>query len=219
MKLLYIGHACFLLTTSGGLRILIDPYQPGAFGGAIGYGPIPFGADVVLVTHEHADHNAVNAAPGTPKQVIRGTGSWEVDGVRIHGVLTYHDEKQGRERGPNTVFVIEADGLKIAHLGDLGHVLTQEQVKEIGPVDVLLIPVGSVFTIGPAEAWKVVEELQPKVIIPMHYKTPKVGFPLEPVEHFTQGKEHVKQLSSEVSIEELPQQQEVWVLRPYMLDR
>lgn len=217
MKLLYLGHACFLLTTSGGLRILIDPYEPGAFGGAIGYGPIPTRADVVLVTHEHADHNAVQAVPGKPRQVIRGAGTWEVDGVRIRGVSTFHDTRQGRERGPNTVFVIEADGLRIAHVGDLGHVLTPQQVQAIGPVDVLLLPVGGVFTVGPKEAWEVVEQLHPRIVVPMHYKTPKVGFPLEPVESFTKGEERVKQLPSEVTLEELPDQTEIWVLKPSML--
>jgi L-ascorbate metabolism protein UlaG (beta-lactamase superfamily) len=216
MKIKWYGHASFLLTSDQGTKIIIDPYEPGGFGGAIAYGPIPDEADLVLVSHDHADHNYVRGLRGKP-QVIQGTGSHKAKGMEFKGIAAFHDGRKGSERGPNTIFCFILDGVNICHLGDLGHVLSEEEARQIGPVDVLLMPVGGVYTIDPAQATQTAQKINPKVIIPMHYKTPHCGFPLARAENFTSGKSGVKTIGgSEVEIkkEKLSQDTEIIVLQP-----
>jgi L-ascorbate metabolism protein UlaG (beta-lactamase superfamily) len=183
MKITWLGHATFLVEASDGTRIITDPFEAGSYDGAVGYAPISDRADIVTVSHDHADHNAVDAVGGDP-EVVRGAESRTVKGISIRGVNTYHDESKGQDRGRNTVFVIEVDGVRVGHLGDLGHPLSQDEVESLGPVDVLLAPVGGYYTIGPEEAKQVAEALGAKVIIPMHYKTEALGFPIQPVDDF-----------------------------------
>jgi L-ascorbate metabolism protein UlaG (beta-lactamase superfamily) len=187
MKVEWLGHAAFLLTTQTGIRILMDPYQSGAFGGGIGYGPIDVEADLVTISHDHEDHGWTSAARGSPV-VIKGKEAQTVRGVKVRRVATFHDQSGGKERGENQVTCIEADGISLCHLGDLGHSLSKKQIAAIGRTDVLLIPIGGVFTLDPAEAGKVVKQLRPRVVVPMHYKTPKCGFPIASVEEFLKGK-------------------------------
>lgn len=208
MKIKYLGHACFLLETSDGIRILTDPYQYGAFG-ALKYSKIEDEADIVTVSHEHADHNAVSEVPGRP-EVVTGHGKHIVKGINFLGISTFHDKKRGKERGSNVLFLIESE-MRILHCGDLGHLLDEEHLTQIGKVDILLIPVGGYFTIGPDEATEIMEKISPKVTIPMHYKTPKVDFPIKPVEGFLKGKTNVKKRGSTVTVE-LPKEEEIWVL-------
>ncbi len=214
MKVKWLGHAAFLVTSDEGSRVIIDPYESGSYDGAVRYGAITEEADCVLVTHDHADHNAVAALPGNP-EVVRGAGQRSMGGLTLKGVLTYHDETGGSQRGKNTAFVFEMGGVTFCHLGDLGHTLSDKQIAEIGPVDVLFIPVGGFFTIDASHASRVVEQLSPKIVVPMHYKTERCGFPIAGVEPFLQGKQGVKRMnSSEVDItkEGLPAQTEIIVL-------
>jgi len=190
MKIKWYGHAAFGITTEEGVHIITDPYVPGSYEGAIGYGAITDRADVVLQSHDHDDHAGAAQLAGAPV-VVKGAGTHRVKGVEFVGIETYHDTSQGRERGPNTVFTFAADGIKVAFLGDLGHVLTDEQAKAIGQVDVLLVPVGGFFTIDAAAAAKVAEQLRAKVTIPMHFKTAACGFPIAPAEDFLAGKKNV----------------------------
>jgi L-ascorbate metabolism protein UlaG (beta-lactamase superfamily) len=183
MKITWLGHASFLIETADGTRVITDPFEAGSYGGAVGYAPITERADLVTVSHEHPDHNFVDSVGGNP-EVVRGTGERTVKGVAVRGVASYHDESRGHERGKNTIYVLEADGLRVAHLGDLGHALSAEEARALGPVDVLLAPVGGHFTIGPEDAKRVAERLGAKVVIPMHYKTDVLGFPIRPVDDF-----------------------------------
>jgi L-ascorbate metabolism protein UlaG (beta-lactamase superfamily) len=182
VQLQWLGQSCFLLTSSQGTKLLIDPPNP-----PTGYSIDPIsGVDVVLVTHEHSDHNYVALATGSPL-ILRGLSAtgWntidqKVKDIRIYSISPaipiYHDTQQGAQRGRNTIFVLEVDGLRLAHLGDLGHLLTPEAVQAIGPLDVLMIPVGGFYTIDAAGATEVVGQLgNPKVVLPMHYKTPKTS--------------------------------------------
>jgi L-ascorbate metabolism protein UlaG (beta-lactamase superfamily) len=185
VKITWLGHSAFLIETADGTRVITDPFEAGSYGGALGYAPIEERADLVTVSHEHPDHNFVEAVAGSP-EVVRGTGERTVKGVGVRGVASYHDESRGQERGRNTIFVLEADGLRVVHLGDLGHTLSAEEARALGSVDVVLVPVGGHFTIGPEDAKRVAERLGAKVVIPMHYKTDVLGFPIRPVEDFLQ---------------------------------
>jgi L-ascorbate metabolism protein UlaG (beta-lactamase superfamily) len=171
MRVKWLGHSCFLLTSDSGTRILTDPYTPGQSG--LNYGPINESADIVLSSHEHHDHNNVAAVKGNP-QVIRGPGSKEAKGIKFRGIPAYHDEDKGSKRGNDTIFVFELDGLRICHLGDLGHDLSESEVKEIGRVDILFIPVGGFYTLDPHVAVRVSDRLKPRVVVPMHFLTAKV---------------------------------------------
>jgi L-ascorbate metabolism protein UlaG (beta-lactamase superfamily) len=192
MEVTWYGHAAFLITTGQGIKIITDPYKPG---GSIAYQAIPDEADIVTVSHDHTDHNYVEGLPGKP-QVIKGAGRHEIRGVVVEGIASYHDDTGGSQRGHNTIFTIDADGIRICHLGDLGHVLSDEEVQRIAQVDVLCIPVGGVFTIGPQEATTVADQLQPRLIFPIHVKTEKCALPIEPVDAFLQGKGEVQKLDT-----------------------
>jgi L-ascorbate metabolism protein UlaG (beta-lactamase superfamily) len=183
MKITWLGHSSFLIEAKDGTRIITDPFEAGSYGGAIGYPPIRDRADIVTVSHDHADHNAAGCVPGRP-EVLRLAEDRTIKGITVRGVPSYHDAARGRERGSNTIFVIEVDGMRVAHLGDLGHPLSSEDCGALGHVDVLLLPVGGTFTIGPPEAKSVADRLGAEIVIPMHYKTDALGFPIEPVDAF-----------------------------------
>ena len=214
MKIRWYGHAAFLITTDEGTKIIIDPYEPGAFGGQLSYGKIKDQADIVLISHDHADHNDTTDLPGTP-QLVKGSGLKTLKGISLKGVSTYHDPSKGSERGANTIFTLEVNQIQLCHLGDLGHLLSDKELTEIGAVDILLIPVGGFFTIDPKEATRVAEQIKPKILIPMHFKTEKCGFPIAPVEDFLKGKTNIQRPKvSEIVFDKatLSQQMEIVVL-------
>ena len=197
-KLTWYGQSCFLLESSTGTRVLMDPIP-----GAIGYTPpTDLKADVVTVSHEHPDHNNVALVQGKPK-VLRGLTAdkkgWvkideKVKDVAIRSVGVYHDEEKGAKRGLNTVFLFEVGGVRIAHLGDLGHQLSDQQLSAIGLVDVVMIPVGGFYTIDAAQATRVLDQLRPRlIVIPMHYKTDVLTIKeLATVDAFLAGKPNVR---------------------------
>ncbi|MFH0941564.1 MAG: MBL fold metallo-hydrolase [Chloroflexota bacterium] len=176
MEITWLGRSCFRLKGSEA-TVLTDPYGPD-----YGYNLGKPTANIVTVSHQHADHNYVQAVSGA--RVISGPGEYEFGNILIIGVATYHDDAGGEKRGKNTVYLIEMDEVTICHLGDLGHLLTSEQAGGLGNIDVLLIPVGGVYTIDAPQAAKVVRQLEPKFVIPMHYKTPVEKAALEPVDRF-----------------------------------
>lgn len=212
MDVKWVGHSCFLITSAGGLRVIMDPYS---VGGGINYSAIRETADIVVVSHDHFDHNAVSAVRGKP-ELIRGSGIKTVRGVQFGGVATYHDTSQGKQRGTNTVFCFTLDDIKLCHLGDLGHLLSQAQINEIAAVDILFVPTGGFYTIDAANAGTVCDQLKPKVVIPMHFKTPKCDFPITGVEDFIRGKRNVRRIASseiEFKFGELPAATEIVVLK------
>jgi len=164
MEITYIGHSCFKIKGKN-LTLVIDPYDP-----KIGYKLPKLSCDVLLVTHDHFDHNNI-AGVSDYRLLIDGPGEYEVGGVFIYGRSVYHDEKQGAERGRTTFYLLTVDGVDILHLGDLGHELSQEDLEKIPNVDVLMIPVGGKYTIDAEKASKVISALEPSYVIPMHYKT------------------------------------------------
>ena len=213
MKIKWLGHACFLITSRDGLRVITDPY---AVGGGINYSPIKETADVVVVSHDHGDHSNVSTVQGKP-EVVKGSGTKTARGIQFKGIASYHDDSQGTQRGLNTVFCFAIDNMKLCHLGDLGHVLDPEQVNEIGAVDILFAPVGGFFTIDASVASRVCDQLKPKVVIPMHFKTPKCDYPIAGVEDFLGGKKDVRRVgNSEADFERerIPAATEIVLLQP-----
>jgi L-ascorbate metabolism protein UlaG (beta-lactamase superfamily) len=194
MKIQWLGHASFIITAQNGTRILTDPYEPGGFSGAMAYSPIKERVDIITVSHSHSDHSHIPAGVSKETQIIRERPAAPVKDIMIRCVNSFHDSVGGRERGSNSIFVFEVDGIKIAHFGDLGHALDDTQVRELGPIDVALIPVGGTFTIDARGANEVIKKLKPKIVIPMHFKTPKVGFDIDEVEIFLKGKDNVEKI-------------------------
>lgn len=173
MEISKVGHSCFKIKTKQ-LTIITDPFTPEA----IGLKAVKQQGDLVLVSHEHADHNNVELVKGkgdVEPIVISGPGEYEVKDALVTGWKTYHDADEGRERGKNTVYKILVDGVEIVHLGDLGHVLSDEMVDNLGNIHVLFIPVGGKYTIDPDAAVKVIKQLEPYVIVPMHYNVPDLS--------------------------------------------
>jgi L-ascorbate metabolism protein UlaG (beta-lactamase superfamily) len=213
MKVKFLGHAAFLLTSNSGVRIITDPYKPGCFDGGIKYDPITEKADIVTISHEHDDHNETNIN-GSPA-FIKGTNKQTIKEITISGTDVYHDTSEGKERGSNIIYNISIDGINVVHLGDLGHELSLEDIEKIGKVDVLLIPVGGYFTIDAKVADSVIKMLKPKIVIPMHFKTDKCGFPIATIDEFTKDKDF-KEIEDElvISKEELPDTTAIYYLKP-----
>lgn len=212
MKIKWLGHASFLVTADSGIRIVMDPYKPD---GSIAYGEIRETADIVTVSHEHLDHNNARAVRGNPV-VLRQSG--EAKGIKFTAVGTYHDQAGGKQRGSNTIFCFIVDGVRICHMGDLGHIPDERQINEIGLVDVLLMPVGGFFTLEPDDAGRVIDKIKPRVVIPMHFKTAKSAkMPIGDVEKFLKGKQNViRSDTSEMEFkpETLPTATRIIVLKP-----
>lgn len=214
MDITYLGHSSFKLRGKGS-TVVTDPY-----GSMVG---IPFPkhttADIVTVSHDHEDHNAVGDVEGNPF-VVAGPGEYEIKGVGVVGIGVYHDDQKGAKRGKNTIYRIELDGMSIVHLGDLGHELSSPQVDCLDGVDILLVPVGGVYTIDANTAVKVIHEIEPTIVIPMHYNRPgldqKAFDQLLGVDAFLKemGKaDVVAQAKFSVTKEKLPEEMQVIVLQ------
>jgi L-ascorbate metabolism protein UlaG (beta-lactamase superfamily) len=177
MELTWIGHSCFRLRGRD-LTLLTDPVAPG-----LGYAGARLEADVVTVSHDEPNHSAVSAVAGTP-YVVRGPGEYELRGAMITGVATPRRPGEGRDVPRNTAYVFELDDVSVCHLGDLTSPLTADQVAVVKDADVLLVPVGGHCTIDAAQAAEVVAQVEPKLVVPMHYRTPAAALDLDPVDRF-----------------------------------
>lgn len=189
MDINWLGHSCFRIRGRQA-AIVTDPFPPD-----LGYSPGKQTANIVTVSHQHPSHSYIQGIGGEPRKVT-GPGEYEISGVLIIGIPTFHDAEGGKKRGKNTAYLMEVDGVTICHLGDLGHVLTDEQVEELGDVGVLLLPVGGVSTINAAMAAEVIRQVEPKVVIPMHYKTQAINRELGSVESFLKEM-GIEQISSQ----------------------
>ncbi|MSU60742.1 MAG: hypothetical protein EXS52_02385 [Candidatus Staskawiczbacteria bacterium] len=181
-KITWAGQSCFQISVTASKEscdIVIDPFDE-----KIGLKMPNFNADVLLVSHGHADHNNVRGVKGTPF-LIENPGEYEKNGVFVQGIDSFHDDVEGKERGRNTMYVIEVEDIRFCHLGDFGQKqLTDEQLDKIGHVDILMIPVGGTYTISSSEALKVIGQIEPKIVIPMHYALPKLKVELDGVDKF-----------------------------------
>ena len=217
MQIIWKGQSCFQIISSQGknnhVNIVIDPYSED-----IGLKVPKLEADILLTTHNHYDHNNVKAVGGNPF-LIQGPGEYEIKEVFIQGIPAFHDSSLGKERGINTIYTIEAEELRLCHLGDLGQKeLTSEQIDKIGQVDILMIPVGGVYTISAKEAVKIMSQIEPNITIPMHYQLPELKLKLDGLDKFlkTMG---IKKLASlpKLSIKKkdiLPEEAKIIILSP-----
>lgn len=204
MKITWIGHACFKIE-SNGYTLIIDPYEDGY---VPGLKPLRETADMVLCSHDHCDHNAKDLVEITEGKTCPFT---------ITTIDTFHDEVQGTKRGPDTIHIIDDGNIRIAHLGDLGCELEEEQIEQLKNLDVCLIPVGGHYTIDGKQAAELVHLIQPKTVIPMHYRDDKAGFGFDvisTVEDFAESMDSVMRLDqSTISMDDLADAQVV-ILSP-----
>lgn len=166
MEITYLGHSSFRLRSKDA-SVVTDPFDPKL----VGLKFPKVSADIVTISHEHKDHSSSEQVKDV-QMVINGPGEYEIKGVSIVGIPTFHDDKKGENRGKNTLYIFEMDKIRIAHLGDLGHKLEEGTVEELGTVDILMIPVGGEYTIGPALATEAIRDIEPSIVLPMHYKIP-----------------------------------------------
>ena len=181
MIITWIGHSCFKIQDKvgpDGVTLVVDPYDP-----KIGLKMPSFEADIALVTHDHFDHNNIKALRGEPF-VIKSAGEYDVKGVLVEGIESLHDDKNGSERGRNIIYRIEMDNITVAHLGDLGHTLDDKQLEKLAGVDILLVPVGGIYTIDAKTAVEVVSQIEPRIIIPMHYQVKGLSVNIDGVDKF-----------------------------------
>lgn len=214
VRVRWFGQAFFLLTDEAGKRVVIDPFDQTFFD----Y-PLPQGltGDVVLVTHEHADHNNVALVAGQPRVLrsAQGVGDHEFGFCTVRGIPAFHDESKGKQRGPNTVYRVEMGGLALVHVGDLGHLLSAGQATALQPVHVLFAPLGGHFTLDPGKLDALVESLAPRLVVGMHFATrytPKL--PIISAEEFARGRPNVRLLESpefELDRAALPPAAEFWL--------
>ena len=177
LEIIWLGHSCFRIKGKEA-TVITDPCNP-----SFGYSPGELRADIVTLSHLHPGHCYVEGISGE-FDVIEGPGEYEIKGVFITGIGTFHDSENGENRGKNTVYLLDIDGIVLCHLGDLGHALTSGLIEDIGGIEVLFVPVGGVSTISSSVAVEIVRHLTPTIVIPMHYKTPASVGDFEPVDKF-----------------------------------
>jgi L-ascorbate metabolism protein UlaG (beta-lactamase superfamily) len=212
MNIKWLGHASFLITALPDLRIITDPYTADAH---LTYKPINESAEIVTVSHGHGDHNNVKSIKGNPK-ILSGAGSQVIKGIEIKSIPVFHDKTQGSQRGNDLIFCFNIDGVNLCHLGDLGHQLSPQLVSELGPVDVLFIPIGGFFTIDALEATAIINSIKPKIVFPMHYKNTKTDFPIAGADEFLKNKQGIRKLDAnniEINKNSLPKETEIIVLQ------
>ena len=180
MKLKWYGHSCFGMTFADGTVLVTDPFDE-----SVGYPLCTASADAVLSSHDHFDHNHIQSLSGHPR-MINAPGSYTAGEVRIEGTASWHDPEQGRLRGPNTIFQVFGDGLKLVHLGDLGHMPNEEQLEALSGADVMLIPIGGNFTIDTKQAVEIIRLAKPRTAIAMHFRNQWCSFPVSDEKEFVE---------------------------------
>ncbi|MFA5248285.1 MAG: MBL fold metallo-hydrolase [Patescibacteria group bacterium] len=205
MILSYFGHSCFKIQDkvgTDGVTVITDPFNKN-----LGLKVPNCEADVVTVSHNHDDHNNFGSLRGEAF-IVDTPGEYDVKGIMIVGVETFHDDKNGEERGRNIAYRLEVDDIVLAHLGDLGHVLTNEQLEQLGNIDVLLVPIGGHFTLDAKKAVEVINQIEPRIVIPMHYKLPKSQIDLDGLDKFIKelGVEPQCEEKFKISKKDLPQE-------------
>ena len=206
IKIRWHGHSCFEISDEK--TIVIDPHD----GTSIGIPPPRAKADIIIITHDHFDHNQARIVE--KEGSVKVYDSKEVNGIKIEGITAYHDKEMGKKRGEIKIFKFELDGLKFCHLGDIGHVLDADMVKKIGKIDILFVPVGGVFTVNAEEAMEIARKVDTRVIVPMHYKIEGLSLPINPLEPFLNLSDYeIRYVANEIEMdkEDIPAEKEIWV--------
>jgi len=209
MKIKWLGHSCFLITNERGINILTDPFDE-----TLGYRMTKEKINIITISHEHYDHNNTMGIKGKPV-VLKGPVNRDTHKIVFKGISSYHDSVYGKYRGENTIFLIKTDELTLCHLGDLGHLLYNEQLEQINHVDILFIPVGGYFTINHIQAEQVINQIKAKIVIPMHYKTEAIKWSIDPLSVFLNEKQNIKMAGGnffEVHSSTLPEKTTIYVL-------
>ena len=207
LQIRWHGHACFEVTNDK--TIVTDPHD----GRSIGIPAPSVKGDIILVSHDHYDHNSVKSVDKEESKVVQDTRKRNIEGIEIKGFDSFHDESEGAKRGNNIIFKFTNDEISFCHLGDLGHELDDETSEKIGKIDVLFVPIGGTFTLDHKNAWKVIEKIKPKIVIPMHYKIGGLSLPIAGIEPFLKKNPYkVLHVGNEIDIEkeDLPDEPEVW---------
>ena len=211
MRVRWHGHSCFEFS-SGDTTIVIDPHD----GRSLGLKPPVASANIVLMTHDHYDHNAARVIKGEHQNFLGFVGETEVSGgIKVHGYATWHDYSEGTERGPNSIYKFSMEGITIAHCGDLGCIPSQEVLDAIKGVDFLFVPVGEVYTMELADVKKLIELVNPRIIVPMHYMVGGLSFRLTSLDKFLDmiPDNAVDFIGNEleITVSDLPDSKECWV--------
>ncbi|WGI17395.1 MBL fold metallo-hydrolase [Methanonatronarchaeum sp. AMET-Sl] len=207
MEIKWWGHACFEIKNQS--TVVTDPHD----GKSIGLKPPSPKADLILVSHDHYDHNAVSTVKGEPV-TISSIGNSTARGIKINGIQTYHDKSQGGQRGKNLIYKFKLDNKTICHLGDLGHIPNQKTIKKIGNIDILFIPVGGNFTINAEEAKQIINLIKPKIAIPMHYKIPGITIPIDGIDKFKEEINNYQEVKNPYKLPKtLPNKTEIKIIQ------
>ena len=211
MIIQWFGHSYFRVDTKNKI-IAIDPYSESS----TGLKPSRFKADLLLITHQHEDHNNKSVIMGDPL-ALEGPGEIETGGIFIEGIHSFHDKKQGKARGVNTIYLIKSEGVTFCHLGDLGEKdLKEETLEKVANVDILLVPIGGNYTIDYEEAVSLINQIEPKIIIPMHYALPQLKIKLDPLDKFIKAISKKPEVLDKLVIRktQLPKETKLIVLKP-----
>jgi len=208
LRITWHGHSCFEITDS--INLVVDPHD----GYSIGLRKPDSEADVVMISHDHFDHNCADVVAGPDTVIVTESGARTVHDIEIHGFEAFHDKKRGKVRGKVVMFKFKVDGIRCLHVGDLGHVLDQEDVKSIGEVDILFVPVGGTFTLDSKDAVELMERIDPIITVPMHYHIPGLSLAIDPVAKFLkQSGLPVLKVGDAIDFitEDLPDHKEIWL--------
>lgn len=205
MYITWLGQSCFKIQDkigSDGVTLVTDPFDKN-----IGLKVPNFEANIITISHDHDDHNNSDALRGNPV-IIKSPGEYDINGISIQGIDSFHDDKKGEDRGSNIIFRFEVDGISIGHLGDLGHVLGESELEALSGVDILMVPVGGKYTIDCKKAIEVINQIEPRIIIPMHYKVEGLKIDIDPVEKFIReiGIEPIYEEKLKIAKKDLPQE-------------
>ncbi len=207
LQIRWHGHACWEITND--LTLVTDPHD----GKSIGIPAPSVAGDIILVSHNHYDHNSVKSVEKDGSKIITDGRKRNISDIDIRGIESYHDEEHGAKRGNNLMYIFTIEGIRFCHLGDLGHELDDDTVEKIGEVDILFIPVGGTFTVDDKQSWNVIDKIKPKIIVPMHYKIGGLSLPIAGIDPFLeQAKYKVIHVGNEIDIEkeDLPAEPEIW---------
>jgi len=208
LRIRWHGHSCWEITND--ITLVTDPHD----GKSIGISAPDVAGDIILVSHDHYDHNSVASVEKKESIVKRDEREETVKEVMIKGVKSFHDESRGAKRGTNIIYLFSMDDISFCHLGDLGHELDEDAIQQIGDVDALFVPVGSNFTIDANQAWDVIDDIKPRIVVPMHYKISGLSLPITRIDPFLEkNKLKVLRVGNEIDIEkeDLPEDAEVWI--------